>query len=41
MALGTKTFMVAALMAIAALFGSIGTSNAGTLHYTPPTEHFD
>ena len=41
MALGTKTFLVAALMAIAALFGSIGTSNADTLHESSSLEHFD
>ena len=31
MAIGKKAFMVAAFMAIAALFGSIGASSASTL----------
>jgi hypothetical protein len=35
MANGTKTLLVAALMAIAAFFGSIGTSNASTVHQAP------
>ncbi|MEP4637205.1 MAG: hypothetical protein ABJZ83_02475 [Yoonia sp.] len=35
MAFGTKTFMVAAFMAVAAFFGSIGASNADTLHSAP------
>jgi hypothetical protein len=35
MAIGTKTFMVAAFMAIVAIFGSIGSSNADTLHDAP------
>lgn len=39
MALGTKTFLVAALMAIAAFFGSIGATNADPLHDAPLTEH--
>lgn len=41
MALGTKTFMVAALMAIAAFFGSIGATNAETLHVAPLVEQHD
>jgi hypothetical protein len=41
MAFGTKTFMVAAFMAIAALFGSIGASNADTLHPTDLPRHID
>lgn len=39
MALGTKTFVVAAFMAVAAFFGSIGTSNADTLHISPIAHH--
>jgi hypothetical protein len=41
MANGTKTFVVAAFMAIVAIFGSIGTSNADTLHKTPTILHTD
>jgi len=41
MALGTKTFMVAALMAIAAIFGSMGATNADALHDVSYTETFD
>lgn len=41
MALGTKTFLVAALMAVVALFGSIGATNAETLHDIPQTVYAD
>ncbi len=39
MAIGKKTFLVATFMAITALFGSIGASNADTLHKAPATEN--
>ena len=41
MATGTKTFMVAALMAIAAIFGSFGASNADPLFTAPQIEQVD
>ena len=41
MAIGTKTFVVAALMAIAAIFGSNGASNADPLHTALHMEHVD
>ena len=41
MATGTKTFMVAALMAIAAIFGSFGASNADPLYIASQIEQAD
>jgi hypothetical protein len=41
MATGTKTFLVAACMAIAAIFGSIGTSSADPLFDTSVADHLD
>ena len=39
MSTGTKTFLVAALMAIVAISGSLGASNARAASYTPELDH--